>query len=200
MISRLSNFITQNLLKRKTISDDEKELYDYGLFMMLSYIVFFLISILFGIVLNIPYSSILFYITFCLIRNFAGGAHANTEIKCDIITTLSIFTSEILIKIFVEYSFVSIAFVMQLIFSICLCVIKPVATSQKEISQQEKLHFHKKVVLLTVLALIISVASMTLGVYNIAFSISVGLSLASILLMIGKLKQKLSRKNNDKKQ
>ena len=194
MISRLSNFLTQNLLKRKIISDDEKELYDYGLFMMLSYIVFFLISILFGIVLNIPYSSILFYITFCLIRNFAGGAHANTEIKCDIITTVLILTSEILIKIFINYNLVSIAFVMLIISSICLCVFKPVTTSQKEISQQEKLHFHKKVIVLTVLALIISVASMTFGVYNITFSVSVGISLANILLIAGKLKlNKLSK-------
>ena len=189
MISKLSDLITQNLLKRKVISDDEKELYDYGLFMMISYVVFFVISMIFGIALNIPFSSILFYISFCLIRNFAGGAHASTEIKCDIITTVSILASEILIKIFVEYSFVSIAFVMQLISSICLCVIKPVATSQKEISQQEKLHFHKKVVLLTVLALIISVASMTLGVYNITFSISVGLSLANTLLITSKFQQ-----------
>ncbi len=194
MISKLSNQITKNLLKRNVISDEEKELYDYGLFMMISYIVFFLISILFGLVLNILFSSILFYISFCLVRNFAGGAHANTEIKCDIITTLSIFVSEILIKIFVEYSFISVAFVLQLISTICLCAIKPVATSQKEISKKEKLHFHKKVVLLTISALIISVASMTFGVYNITFSISVGISLANTLLIVGKLQLNKSSK------
>lgn len=39
MISKLSNRITQNLLKRNVISDEEIELYDYGLFMMISYCV-----------------------------------------------------------------------------------------------------------------------------------------------------------------
>lgn len=189
MISKLSNQITQNLLKKNIISDDEKELYDYGLFMMLSYVVFFIISMLFGIALNIPFSSLLFFISFCLIRNFAGGAHANTEIKCDIITTLSILASEILIKIFVEYSFVSIAFVMQLISSICLCVIKPVATSQKEINKYEKVLFHKKVIILTVTFLLISVTSFILGFNSIVISLSLGLSLANILLIIGKLQQ-----------
>lgn len=198
MISKLSNQITKYLLKKNVISDEETELYDYGLFMIISYIVFFLVSILFGMVLNIPFSSMLFYISFCLVRNFAGGIHANSEIKCDIITTISILISEILIKFFIDYSLVSIAFVMLIISSICLCVIKPVATSQKEISQQEKLHFHKKVIALTALVLIISAISLIIGVYNITISLSVGLSLASILLMIGKLKQKLRRKNNDK--
>ncbi len=189
MISKLSNQITKNLLKRNVISDEEKELYDYGLFMMISYIVFFLISILFGIILNILFSSILFYISFCLLRNFAGGIHANSEIKCDIITTVSILISEILIKIFIDYGLVSLAFVMLIIFSVCLCVFKPVTTSQKEVSQQEKLYFHKKVIVLTVLALIISTMSMILGIYSITIALSIGLSLASILLIFGKVQQ-----------
>lgn len=189
MISKLSNLITQNLLKRKIISDDEKELYDYGLFMMISYVVFFLISMLFGIALNIPFSSILFYISFCLVRNYAGGIHANSELKCDIITTVLIFISEITIKIFISYCFVNIAFVMLIISSICLCVIKPVSALQKEISQQEKMLFHKKVILLTVTFLIISVISITLGINSILISFSLGLSLANTLLIIGKLQR-----------
>lgn len=187
MISKLSDLITQSLLKRKVISDDEQELYDYGLFMIISYIVFFLISILFGIVLDIPFSSILFYISFCLVRNFAGGIHANSEIKCNIITTVSILISEILIKVFIDYSLVNISFVMLIISSICLCVIEPISTSQKEISPKEKLHFHKKVIVLTILILIISTISMVLGVYSITIAFSMGLLLSSILLVLGKI-------------
>lgn len=189
MISKLSNLITQNLFKNKVISDDEKELYDYGLFMIISYVAFFIIAMLFGIALHIPFSSLLFYISFCLIRNFAGGIHANSEIKCDIITTVSILISEILIKIFIDYGLVSFAFVMLIISSVCLCVFKPVTTSQKEISQKEKLHFHKNVIVLTVLALIISTMSMILGIYSITIAFSIGLSLASILLIFGKVQQ-----------
>ena len=188
MISKLSNQITKYLLKKNVISDEEKELYDYGLFMIISYIVFFLVSILFGMVLNILFSSILFYISFCLVRNFAGGIHANSEIKCNIITTVSILISEILIKIFIDYSLVSIAFVMLIISSICFCVIKPVTTSQKEISQQEKLHFHKNVVMFTISILLISIISMVFNIYSVTITLSVGLSLANVLLIAGKVK------------
>ena len=189
MISKLSSQITKYLLKKNVISDEEKELYEYGLFMIISYVVFFLISILFGIVLDISFSSILFYISFCLVRNFAGGIHANSEIKCNIITTVSILISEILIKIFIDYSLVSLAFVMLMISSICLCVIKPIATSQKEISQQEKLNFHKKVIVLVVLILIISLISIVFRCYSITISLSLSLSLANVLLVMGKVQQ-----------
>lgn len=189
MISKVSNRITQKLVKRNIISDEEKELYDYGLFMIISYMTFFLISILFGIALNILFPSILFYISFCLVRNFAGGIHANSEIKCDIITTVSIIISEILIRLFIDYVFVKLAFLMLVIASVCLCLIKPVATTQKEISQQEKLHFHKIVVVLTVTFFIISIISIILGFHSIIISLSTSLTFANTLLIIGKLQQ-----------
>lgn len=189
MISKLSKLITKKLLKRNIISEDDEELYDYGLFIMISYVAFFIIAMLFGIALSIPFSSLLFYISFCLVRNFAGGVHANTEIKCDIITTASILACEILIKFLIDFNLVIFAFFLLIVDSICLCIIKPVATSQKEINQQEEFHFHKKVVMLSVFALIISVASMMLNVYNITIALSVGLSLANTLLITSKLQQ-----------
>ena len=90
MISKLSNRITQKLLKRNVIPEEDQELYAYGLFMIISYTAFFMIAIVFGVILNITFSSIIFFISFCLIRNYAGGIHANSEIKCSIITTLLI--------------------------------------------------------------------------------------------------------------
>ena len=193
MISKLSNYITINLLKRNIIMCDEKELYDYGLFMIISYIVFFLISFLFGLFLNIPFASLVFYISFCLVRNFAGGVHANTELKCDIITTLSMFLSEIVIKFFIEKILVEISFVMLLISSICLCVIKPVAAFQKSISKTEQIFFHKKVILITTIILTISVISMVIGAYNITISFSVAVTFANILLIIGRVQQVYTR-------
>ncbi len=189
MISKLSNLITKNLLKRNVISDNEKELYDYGLFMIISYMVFFLISILFGFVLDILFSSVLFFICFCLARNFAGGFHAKTEIKCDFITTFLILISEILIKVFIVYKLVMIVYIMLLVSSLCLFFIQPVDTSQKEISCQEKKRFHRKTIIITVVIIIVSIVSVKLGIYNIIISLSVGLSLASLLLIMGKLQQ-----------
>ncbi len=187
MISKLSNRITQKLLKRNVIPEEDQELYAYGLFMIISYTAFFMIAIVFGVILNITFSSIIFFISFCLIRNYAGGIHANSEIKCSIITTLLILISEILIRIFIDYRLVWAAFVILIISSICLIAIKPVATSQKEISDQEKLNYHKKVILLTVSALIISIVGIVLPIHSITISLSIGLSLASALLVAGKM-------------
>lgn len=187
MISKLSNRITQNLLKRHIILEEDQELYTYGLFMIISHMTFFIIAVLFGIILNITLWSILFFVSFCLVRNYAGGIHANSEFKCSIITTLSILFSEVIIKVFIDYELKWWAFAMLIISSICLIAIKPVATSQKEISIQEKTRFHKNVIILTVLILVISVICMILDIYGVTICLSIGLTLASILLILGRL-------------
>lgn len=182
--------MTEFLLERKVIKNEEKELYAYGLFMLISYIVFFLISILFGILLSIPFFSMLFFLIFCLIRNYAGGIHAHSEIKCDIITTLSILISELLIKIFIENNLRWIALLMLIMSSVAFIVIKPVATEQKKISEKEQVYFHKKVIVLDISAVMVSIISIALGTYKIMISLSIGLSLAGILLILGKIQQK----------
>lgn len=194
MISKLSTRITENLLRRNIILCDEKELYNYGLFMIISYATFFLISILFGVVFNIPLSSIIFYISFCAVRNFAGGIHANTEIKCDIITTVSIFISELLIKVFIDCHLTSVTLIMLVISSLCLCILKPVSSSQKEITQHEKIYFHKKVIILTIAFLLISILCIANKKYFVAVSLSMGLSLANVLLILGYLQLIFIRK------
>lgn len=189
MISKLSRQIAGVLLKRNVIQSDEKDLYDYGLFILISYITFFLVSLLFGIALNIPFVSMIFFISFCSVRNFAGGIHANTEVKCDILTTISILISEILIKVFIDYHLIWVAFAMLILSSISLIAIKPVASLQKEISRQEQLYFHKKVIVLTVVTFIVAVICIIFEVYSIMVSLSMGLFLASILLVLGKMQQ-----------
>ena len=61
--------------------------------------------------------------------------------------------------------------------------------AREEINKYEKVLFHKKVIILTVTFLLISVTSFILGFNSIVISLSLGLSLANILLIIGKLQQ-----------
>ena len=195
MISKISNQITQSLLKKNLILDEEKELYNYGLFMLISYIVFLLISILFGVIFNITFESMLFYISFCLVRNFAGGIHANTEIKCDVFTTISIFMSVMLIKFLIDYKFLIIALVIQIISFVCLCSIKPVDTYQKQISQEEKLFFHRKVITIVMFILSLSVVGSIIKVYSVVIAFSVSLLLSTILLIMGKMQFYIQKLN-----
>ncbi len=169
-------------------------MYNYGFFIINAYAVFFLIALLIGFILKIPYYAITFYISFCTVRGFAGGIHANTELTCDILTTASILICEITIKFFIIHCFVNISIVILIISSLLLIVIKPVDTPQKALSQSEKSQSHKKSTALTVLYCFLSVLFLFIKFPGITIALSTGVTFSATSLVLGKLKNAKKRK------
>ena len=71
------------------IEEDDKELYTYGFFILLSHLFYLAIAILLGVLLGILTENLLFYIFFMLLRNYAGGFHAKSERVCTLLTILA---------------------------------------------------------------------------------------------------------------
>lgn len=99
MINKISSKIVEILIKHSLVENEDKELYLYGFFILLSQILYFIIVITIGILFNVIFESIIFYITFQFIRRYAGGYHAKTETRCEILSTLSILCCIVLIKL-----------------------------------------------------------------------------------------------------
>ena len=99
MIGKLSKLLTIKLISNGKINKNDEELYIYGFFMLLSQAMFFVITCIFGLIIKILLESIIFYVGFQLIRKYAGGYHATTETLCEILTTLSLFFSILIIKL-----------------------------------------------------------------------------------------------------
>ena len=105
MINNLSEYLVQVMLSKGYITDDEKEIYAYGMFMMISQMLLFVLTVIFGIILNCIVEATIFYIAFQLIRKYAGGYHATTETRCEILSAISIFICVLVIKISNTYIF-----------------------------------------------------------------------------------------------
>lgn len=197
MINNLSVYFTEKLLSNGTIHDEDKELYIYGLFMLLSQLMFFIITCIFGLILKCIPESIIFYIAFQFIRKYAGGYHASTETRCEISTTLSILACIVLIRLSKIYDF-QIALVTTAAISaigiFCLC---PLDTPEKPLSDKEFRYFRG----ISWLILFVIITAVTVS-YIFKFSIitvpcCLSLILESILLALGKIKR-VSQKNNVK--
>lgn len=188
MITKLSNAIADSLLKKNIMESKEREVYVYGFFIIISHIIFFLVTVLIGILFKIPFYAMIFFLSFSSVRGFTGGIHAKTEFLCDILSTVSILICLAAVKTVIIHSLTYIALAALALSSVLIIVLKPVDTPQKALSQSEKSHFHKKSITLTILYCILSVVFMLLKLPGITVAISAGLSLASVLLVLGKLK------------
>lgn len=194
MISKLSEQLAERMLSSDRISDEDRELYIYGLFMLLSHLMFFIIACLFGGILNCIFESILFYFAFQFIRKYAGGYHAKTETRCEVMTTLSILACIVVIRLSKSYDFQTILLIISAVSAVCIFALCPLDTFEKPLSEKEFKHFRKIswMILFTIIAIIIVSYVFRFKVLLVPCCLS--LILESILIVAGKIK-KVSIKN-----
>ena len=189
MISLLSNKIVYRFFKRTDILADEQELYRYGFFILFSQILYFIIIITIGILCKAILESIIFYIAFQFIRRYAGGYHAATETRCEILSTLSIIASIGIIKLSKIYDFKTILLFITLMSVVLIFFLCPLDTPEKPLSEKEFKYFRKiSWIILLVISSIIIVSYFFK--FNILFTpCCVSLILESVLLIAGKIKR-----------
>lgn len=189
MIGKLSKLLTIKLISNGKINKNDEELYIYGFFMLLSQAMFFVITCIFGLIIKILLESIIFYVGFQLIRKYAGGYHATTETLCEILTTLSLFFSILIIKLSKIYNFQYIMLLLALVSAFCIFCFCPLDTPEKPLDAKEFIYFRNISWIILLLILSITIVSYIFK-FNILFSpCSVSLVLESILLIAGKIKR-----------
>lgn len=141
MINSISEFIAKRWVYKSVISEEDYELYHYGWFVILSDLWLFFVTLTIGIFFNITIPSIVFFVTFFVIRRFAGGFHAKTELHCQIISLSFLFLSLVGIK-YMLFEIESIyLIIINMICVIILPIISPADTPQKVLSSKEKKKF-----------------------------------------------------------
>lgn len=189
MINNLSTRLTDKLLSKGSITEDERELYIYGLFMLISQLMYLVLACIFGLLFECFFESIIFYVAFQFIRRYAGGYHATTETRCEILSTLSIVASIGIIKLSKIYDFKTILLFITVASMVLIFYFCPLDTPEKPLSEKEFKYFRKiSWIILLVISSIIIVSYFFK--FNILFTpCCVSLILESILLVAGKIKR-----------
>lgn len=194
MIGRIASGVVEKLTDSTTISDTEKELYLYGFFILISQILYFIITIIMGILLDIVSLSVVFYISFQFIRRYAGGIHASSELKCEIISTTSIFICLLCVKSNVMFNIQIPTLILTLFASIVIFILCPLDTPEKPLTKEELRYFRK--ISLIVLAIMLSIIIISIVIkLTIAYPICFSIILESVFLVAGKIKREHSNKN-----
>jgi accessory gene regulator B len=200
MIKQFAGTITSFLIYDSIIEEEEREVYQYGIEQIL---INFSTLVVIGI--------IAFSAKFCVqtvfwmcgmlpIRAVAGGYHASSPVKCNILT-ISIFILNILIiNILKTYMtrYLFIAFLGLIFFSIIRFA--PVDHKNKVLEQKEFLIVKRKSRIIgSIVFVVCLVMSLTFGIRNIfLISALVGALTASVSLTIGSIKRGGEENENDK--
>ena len=194
MISKLASKVVKRLIDNSVIADTEQELYVYGFFILISQILYFTLTTLFGILLDIVLESVIFYVAFQFIRRYAGGIHASSELKCEIATTTSIFICLLCTKLCETNNIQMPILVLTIIAAVSIFVLCPLDTPEKPLTKEEYRYFRK----ISWLILFLIMLTLCIGWYFklefLMYPCCMSLILESILLVLGKIKRLV--KNN----
>ena len=190
MISKLSKKIVNQL----NILDDEQELYEYGFFILLSQILYFIIAIIIGTICGTVFESIIFYIAFQFIRRYAGGYHAKTETRCEILSTLSILCCIVLIKLSKMYDIRIALLSISLVFTVLIFIFCPLDTPEKPLNDKEYKYFRKISWIILSLVIVVIIVSFIFK-FNVVFApCCASLILEGVLIGAGQIKKAYSKK------
>lgn len=207
MITKLAAELTDKTNKHLNLCEDETEVVKYGLFSILSKILYFLISIIAGCILNCLPESCIFYFTFVCIRKHAGGYHAKSEKNCIIISVFSVLAC-----VYTAYLCKSVfnlkvsLFLLSVISVILIIAFSPIDTIEHPLNRKTKRKYKKITAAKAILFLTCSFIMLLLSTYltiadigNIASAVNIAIILEGVLLTMGKVKQISVRKLNPQK-
>lgn len=187
MISVLSKKVVIFLIEMKMVKDEDRELYEYGMFIMLSNFIFFVLSGLLGWMQGNIWESLLFYVLFSALRCYAGGYHAKSEAECTCYTTIALFIASYAISLLYKANNNFFLICLLVLCSYVVCRLSPLDSGNKPIDNKEKIAYRKKTKGLVYTFVFFSFCSVALKIQGIFYAVIVSLALECVLIILGVL-------------
>lgn len=139
MIDCISKHITDFLLLENRISLEDIDVYKYGVELVISSGITFLITILCGLLLSNLFNAILFYLSLISLRHFTGGYHSNSYLKCNVVFVV-VITACLIINRVLDFS--CIKYYVLMVMTVCsifiILIHSPIENTNKRIMINEK--------------------------------------------------------------
>lgn len=193
MIKLLSFKLAKAIGKMETHKNASTAVLAYGLELIITSVIGFLLLVLSSLILGRPLSWLYFSIGFAPLRTTGGGFHAKTHLSCFVITVFLFITS-----VWVSYRFSwnpSIYFVISLISLTLIVLFSPVEASNKPLTAVRKLANRRRSIVISSLftgfSIILLATKTSGGIINLVW---MGIASSSVSLIAAKI-HKERRKN-----
>lgn len=138
MIESLSISITDFFYSNDIIEEDEKEILVYGLQLIISSLLGVSVLLMIGAALGRLTDTIIFLVTFIILRMYSGGYHANSYLKCNI-TLIAVYMGMIAAVTYTPHVYMGIMSVMMASCTIYTVLrYAPVDNENKRLDEKQK--------------------------------------------------------------
>jgi accessory gene regulator B len=185
MLNRIVKKISLSFCNNNIINKEDIEIYEYGLEILILTVFEVVSIILISMFLNKLLMTLLFILSFCSLRMFAGGYHAKTSIHC-YLEFLSVYIVYLILQ-HLPLPLAVIPIAISAISELIVLLYAPIDNENKRLSTENT----KRCRLISILVVSVgtlAVVILSLTKSNFTYCISLGQLAAAILLLAVKIK------------
>lgn len=145
--------LCRHLIDNQTIEKEYEDVYTYGLELLISFIISTSIILVIGLAINRIAETLIYFLVFISLRQFSGGYHADTYLRCKISTVLTY----VLIIVLSEVTRLSIPhYILLFPLAMVLLLQGPVENPNKPMTSYQ--HDRNKVISIAIFLLLFSIS------------------------------------------
>lgn len=183
-------------MKNKNIMVDE-EVVKYGLEIIFTKVLFAIIIVSIGILTKCFLESIIYTITFSLLRQYGGGYHAETKQKCFVLSVLMLICAIFIIKKAQSCDvFIILEAVITFLSVIYIITTAPIDTPNKRLDADELRIYGKRTGITVCILVIILGICLYIKAYRFSTAIMIGIIMEAYLMLKGQINNKRTEKGD----
>lgn len=190
MIQSYAARITFFLIKNQKITDEEKEVYQYGFEALIAFLANITIILLLALVFGKLGVTIVFIVCYACLRQYTGGYHAANYKKCLILFVMLYTSNVIILEQLMNYDKKGLVILASIISYIGICYIGPVECENNKL-EEGQIEKYKKIVR-KIATVILGVSMITInyeGLSQYSFYMSSSLILILIMMVLELIKR-----------
>ena len=176
-----SKALVKWLLKTGAISQQDAEVYEYGIYSFLFSCVPFALVLVLSIPLNMAWEGILLIVPFFFLRKFTGGFHFQSALPCLVTSTLLLLASLAGIKALLSKPPLLAVYLAVYLSLIPIFLLSPIDSINRKLSLKEQRVFRRTAIGLGCFFVALFTLLMGFELYRIAVPIGGGVVLTALL-------------------
>lgn len=187
MITKKIDKFADFLMKNETNPNIDKDIIVYGLTSAIeqgaSLITIIILGWYFGLIVEV----VVFFVSFSLIRKYAGGYHCKKSINCYFMSNIIIISVLLIIKYIPSEYILSSCIAILLVSIPSLFKFSPIETPSKPLDCEEQIYYRKKTLSNLTIEFLIIIFALIFNIDIIGFVMCLGILMSSILVILQKL-------------
>lgn len=184
--------ITEWMENNRIIEHDRRVVVKWGIRNILDTLFNITTFLIIGVLMHMPIETIVFTLGYIPLRSYAGGYHAKTPFRCWILSNIILLIALLCVHYLSRYHF--ILWSLAILSVISLIILMPVSDIHKPLSDVDKNRYKQKGAYILFCEIIVSVLFIIINLPAITYSIFITWIILSVMLVLGKIKNKVCQK------